>query len=308
MRIIDDLAFTRGDFPTPAVTIGSYDGLHRGHQEIIKRVIERARGEGGDAVVLTFEPHPVKFLQPQLRIPLITPYRKKMMLLERFGVDCTINLPFTRELSEMSAGTFLQEIVQERIGPCWVVVGFNFTFGKDRGGTSDELQKMGERLGFEVEIVPPFTVGDEVVSSTRIRELIVKGNIKEANRMLGRDFIIMGRVMHGHARGKGLGVPTANLEITSDLYPKHGVYAATVTEGAKTYHGVVNIGTNPTFDDEEFAVEVFLFNYQGDLYGRELQLSLVDRLRDEQSFPSPDALVHQIEKDIQRAKEVLSGK
>jgi len=308
MRIIDDLAFTRGDFSSPAVTIGSYDGLHRGHQEIIKRVIERARGEGGDAVVLTFEPHPVKFLQPQLRIPLITPYRKKMMLLERFGVDATINLPFTRDLSEMSAGAFLQEIVQERIGPCWVVVGFNFSFGKDRGGTADELQKMGERLGFEVEISPPFTVDDEVVSSTRIRELIVEGSIKEANRMLGRDFIIMGRIVHGHARGKELGFPTANLEITSDLYPKNGVYAATVTEGAKTYHGVVNIGTNPTFNDEEFAVEVFLFNYQGDLYGRELQLSLVDRLRDEQSFPSPDALVRQIEKDIQRAKEILNGK
>jgi len=275
MRIIDDLTFTKEDFSSPAVTIGSYDGLHLGHQEIIKRVIARASGEGGEAVILTFEPHPVKFLHPQLCIPLITPYRKKMMLL---------------------------------IGPRWVVVGFNFTFGKDRDGTADELKEMGARFGFEVEIVPPFTLNEEVVSSTRIRELIAEGSIKEANRMLGRDFIIMGRVVHGHDRGKGLGFPTANLEITSDLYPKTGVYAATVIQGEKTFQGIVNIGTNPTFGDEEFAVEVFLFDYQGDLYGRELWVALVDRVRDEQTFPSPDALVHQIEKDVQKAKEILRGK
>jgi riboflavin kinase/FMN adenylyltransferase len=308
MRIIDDLIFAREDFTSPVVTIGSYDGLHLGHQEIIKRVIERAKGEEGEAVVLTFEPHPVKFLHPQLWIPLITPYRKKMMLLERFGVDCTINLPFTKDLAQQSAKEFIQGIVQERIAPRWVIVGFNFTFGKDRTGTAEALKEMGARLGFEVEIVPPYAVNGEVVSSTRIRELIAEGNIKEAKRMLGRDFIIMGRVMYGHARGKGLGFPTANLEITSDLYPKHGVYAATVTQGEETYHGVVNIGTNPTFKDEEFAVEVLLFNYQGNLYGKELQVALVDRLRDEQTFPSPDALVQQIEKDVQKAKEILCGK
>jgi len=308
MRIIDDLTFTKEDFSSPAVTIGSYDGLHLGHQEIIKRVIARASGEGGKAVILTFEPHPVKFLHPQLCIPLITPYRKKMMLLERFGVDCTINLPFTQDLAQQSAEEFIQEIVQKRIGPRWVVVGFNFTFGKDRDGTADELKEMGARFGFEVEIVPPFTLNEEVVSSTRIRELIAEGSIKEANRMLGRDFIIMGRVVHGHDRGKGLGFPTANLEITSDLYPKTGVYAATVIQGEKTFQGIVNIGTNPTFGDEEFAVEVFLFDYQGDLYGRELWVALVDRVRDEQTFPSPDALVHQIEKDVQKAKEILRGK
>jgi riboflavin kinase/FMN adenylyltransferase len=308
MRIINDLTFTKKSFSSPAVTIGSYDGLHLGHQEIIKRAIERARDEGGEAVVITFEPHPVKFLHPELQIPLITPYRKKMMLLERFGVDVTINLPFTKDLAQQSAEEFIQGIVQERIAPRWVIVGFNFTFGKDRTGTAEALVELGERYGFAVEIVPPYTVNGEVVSSTRIRELIAEGSITEANRMLGRDFIIMGRVMHGHARGKGLAFPTANLEITSDLYPKNGVYAATVAQGEETYHGVVNIGTNPTFDDAEFAVEVFLFDYEGDLYGKELRVALVDRLRDEQTFPSPEALVHQIEKDVQKAKEILRGK
>ena len=308
MRIIDELAFTRDDFSSPAVTIGSYDGLHLGHQEIIKRVIERARGQGGEAVVLTFEPHPVKFLNPQAPFPLITSHRKKMMLLERFGVNCTINLPFTKALAHMSGEEFINEIVQKRMAPRWVVVGFNFTFGKNRTGTPDELKKIGTNLGFEVEIVPPFTVNGEVVSSTRIRDLITRGNIKEANLMLGRDFIIMGNVIHGHARGKGLGFPTANIEITSDLYPKEGVYAATITHEGKTYHGVVNIGTNPTFADKEFAVEVFLFDYQGDLYGQELQVALVEMIRDEQTFSSPDALVHQMEKDVHRAKEILRGK
>jgi riboflavin kinase/FMN adenylyltransferase len=308
MRLIADLTFTREDFTAPVVTIGSYDGLHLGHQAIIKRVIELAREAKGEAVVLTFEPHPVKFLHPELHIPLITPYRKKMLLLAQFGVDVTINLPFSENIARMSAEEFIREIVQRRIAPCQVVVGFNFTFGKGRTGSPEELKKIGERLGFGVEIIPPFQVAGEVVSSTRIRDLIVRGDIKEANRMLGSNFFMLGKVIHGHARGKGLGFPTANLEITQDLYPKDGVYAATVMVDERTYDGVLNIGTNPTFGDEQLAVEVFLFDYQGDLYGKELQVALVDKLRDEQTFPSADALVRQMKQDIHRAKEILRGK
>ncbi len=307
MRIIDDLTFTKEDFTFPVVTIGNYDGLHLGHQAIIKRVIELARKGKGEAVVLTFEPHPVKFLHPELQIPLITPYRKKMLLLAQFGVDVTINLPFSEDIASMSAKEFIQEIVQRRIAPRQIIVGFNFTFGKGRTGTSEELKKIGEGLGFKVEIIPPFHVDGEVVSSTRIRELIARGDIKEANRMLGSNFFMLGRVIHGHARGKDLGFPTANLEITQDLYPNDGVYAATVLVDERRYDGVVNIGTNPTFGDEQLAVEVFLFDYQGDLYGKELQVALVDKIRDEQTFPSVDLLVRQIEKDIKRAKEILKG-
>jgi riboflavin kinase/FMN adenylyltransferase len=305
MKIINDLTFSGTDFSSPAVTIGSYDGLHLGHQAIINRVIELARKERGEAIVLTFEPHPVKFLHPELPIPLITPYRKKMILLERFGIDCTINLPFTRDLAAMSAEEFITEIVQQLIAPRWVVVGFNFTFGKDRTGTAEELKKIGERLGFGVEIIPPYTVAGKVVSSTRIRELIMEGKILEANRMLGMNFFILGTVIHGHARGKDLGFPTANLEITEDLYPKAGVYAASVTIDGKTHKGVVSIGTNPTFGNGKFAVEVFLFDYQGNLYGKELQVAFVARLRDEQTFTSPEALVRQIERDVHKAKEIL---
>lgn len=308
MRIINDLTFTKEDFTSPVVTIGNYDGLHLGHQAIIKRVIELAKEGKGEAVVLTFEPHPVKFLHPELQIPLITPSRKKMLLLAQFGVDVTINLPFTDDIARMTAKEFIQEIVQRRIAPRQVVVGFNFTFGKGRTGTSGELKKIGESLGFNAEIIPPFHVDGEVVSSTRIRELIARGDIREANRMLGSNFFMLGKVIHGHARGKELGFPTANLEITQDLYPKEGVYAATVMVDERRYDGVVNIGTNPTFGDEQLAVEVFLFDYQGDLYGKELQVALVDKLRDEQAFPSPELLVRQIEKDIQRAKEILREK
>jgi riboflavin kinase/FMN adenylyltransferase len=308
MRIIDDLTFTKEDFASPVVTVGNYDGLHVGHQAIIKRVIELAREVKGESVVLTFEPHPVKFLQPELQIPLITPYRKKMMLLTQFGVDVTINLPFSEDIARMSAKEFIQEIVQKRIAPRRVVVGFNFTFGKGRTGSPEELIKIGKGLDFGVEIIPPFQVAGEVVSSTRIRELIAQGDIAEANHMLGGNFFMLGRVIHGHARGKGLGFPTANLEITQDLYPKDGVYAATVIVDEQSYDGVVNIGTNPTFGDEQLAVEVLLFDYQGDLYGKELQVALVDKLRDEQTFPSVDALKRQIGQDIQKAKEILRGK
>jgi riboflavin kinase/FMN adenylyltransferase len=308
MITIDDLTFTREDFSSPVVTIGSYDGLHLGHQAIIKRAIAVARREGGEAIVLTFEPHPVKILHPELQIPLITPYQKKLILLERLGVDVTINLPFTRDIYEMSAEEFIQEIVQKCIAPVWVIVGFNFTFGKGRAGTADTLKKMGERLGFKVEIIPPFHVAGEVVSSTRIRELITEGRIQEANYLLGMDFFILGRVVHGHARGKGLGFPTANLETNQDLYPKDGVYAALVTVDGKTYHAAANIGTNPTFGDAKRAVEVFLFDYQGDLYDKELQVAFKAWLRSELIFPSPDELVHQIEEDVKKAKEILHGK
>jgi riboflavin kinase/FMN adenylyltransferase len=305
MRIINDLTFTAGDFSSPVVTIGNYDGLHLGHQEIISRAIALAKNIGGETVVLTFDPHPVQFLHPELRIPLIAPYRKKMMLLEKYGVDCTINLPFTQDIAQFSAERFIQDIVVNRIAPAWVVIGFNFTFGKGRSGTAAELEMIGERLGFGVEIVPPHTVQGEVVSSSRIRDLIRQGEIAAANRMLGMHHFIFGTVIHGHARGKNLGFPTANIEITGDLYPKAGVYAATAVVGNELYQGVVSIGTNPTFQDKEFAVEVFLFGYQGDLYGKELQVNFVARIRDEATFSSPEALAHQIEQDVRTAKEIL---
>ena len=305
MRIINDLTFTAADFSSSVVTIGNYDGLHLGHQEIIARAIALAKNIDGETVVLTFDPHPVQFLHPELHIPLIAPYRKKMMLLEKYGVDCTINLPFTKDIAQFSAERFIQDIVVNRIAPSWVVIGFNFTFGKGRSGTAAELKKIGERLGFGVEVVPPHTVAGEVVSSTRIRDLIRQGEIAAANRMLGMHHFILGKVIHGHARGKGLGFPTANLEITGDLYPKAGVYAATVVVGNERYQGVVSIGTNPTFQDKEFAVEVFLFDYQGDLYGKELQVNFVARIRDEAIFPSPEALARQIERDVRTAKEIL---
>jgi riboflavin kinase/FMN adenylyltransferase len=305
MRIVNNLAFTASDFSSPVVTIGNFDGLHLGHQEIIAHAIALAKNIGGETVALTFDPHPVRLLHPELYIPLIAPYRKKMMLLEKCGVDCTINLPFTQDIAQFSAERFIQDIVVNRIAPSWVVIGFNFTFGKGRSGTAVELKKMGERLGFGVEIVPPHTVAGELVSSTRIRDLIQQGEITAANRMLGMHHFILGTVIHGHARGKGLGFPTANLEITGDLYPKAGVYAVTVMVDGEQYQGVVSIGTNPTFQDKEFAVEVFLFDYQGDLYGKELQVNFVARIRDEVTFPSPEALVRQIERDVRTAKEIL---
>lgn len=307
MRIIDDLSFTKGDFCSPVLTIGSYDGLHLGHQEIIKRVIELARKGEGESVVLTFEPHPVRFLHPELYIPLITPYHKKMVLLARMGVNVTINLPFTREIARMSAPAFIEDIVQGRIGPRTIVVGFNFTFGKGRKGTVEGLKEMGDRLGFAVEVIPPFRLEGEVVSSTRIRELISDGKVKEASRLLGGPFIILGKVIHGHSRGKSLGFPTANIEISQELYPREGVYAATVLVDGQRYDGVVNVGTNPTFGNGKLAVEVFLFEYSGDLYGKEIEVAFIDRLRDEKIFPSAEELVRQIEIDVQKAREVLKG-
>jgi len=306
VRIIDDTQFSRGDFASPTMTIGSYDGLHLGHQKILDQVISRAKSRGGEALVLTFEPHPAQVFSPESKIPLITPYRKKMMLLEQLGVDVTINLPFTKDVYTMSAKEFVEEIVVKKIGPRAVIVGFNFTFGKGRKGNVEDLERLGKIYGIEVHVTPPFRLDNKVVSSTRIRALIMQGNIREANRMLGRHFFILAKVIHGHARGRKLGYPTANLERAEDLYPKAGVYAAYVTVDNETYRGAVNIGTKPTFGDEDFSIETFVFDYKGNLYGKELTVSFVDRLRDEQRFPSPEALVQQMEKDIERSKEILT--
>ena len=306
MKVYRDYAFSREDFRRPVLTIGSYDGLHRGHQEIIRRVIERARERDGEALMLTFEPHPAKILRPEQPLPLITPYRKKVALLEEMGMDGVIILPFDEGLSRMSAEEFIREIIHGKIGPELIIVGYNFTFGHNREGTPSTLREWGKGLGFEVEVVSPLKEGPEVVSSTRIRELITEGRVKEANSLLGREFLIIGQVVRGKGRGRGMGFPTANIEPEQELLPARGVYAALVSWGEGTRYGVVNIGMRPTFGEEDLTVEVYVLNYRGDLYGKELKLGLVDRLRGEKAFSSAEELSRQIALDKERAEQILN--
>lgn len=300
--------FSPEDFKRPILTLGSYDGLHLGHQEIIRRVLQEARKRGGEGVVFTFEPHPAKVLHPSDPFPLITPYGKKMKLLEEMGVEAVINYPFTLELASLPPERFVKEILLQKVNPEKVIVGYNFTFGSKKGGTAADLKRMGRELGFEVEVVPPFKIDHEVVSSSRIRELIRRGAIPEANRLLGRDFLIVGEVVPGSGRGRDLGFPTANIQTEQELLPPKGVYAAWAHLGQKKQPAVVNIGTRPTFGEDNFTIEAYLPGYRGDLYGRELMLGLVQRLRQERPFEGPEELSRQIAEDVKRSLEILREK
>ncbi|RLA81591.1 MAG: hypothetical protein DRG33_00305 [Deltaproteobacteria bacterium] len=308
MRILRD-TFEASDFHHPVVTIGSYDGLHLGHQAIIKKVIKEAKEKGGESVVFTFEPHPVKVLHPHWDVPLITPYSKKILLLKEMGVDTVINYPFDQRLAKLSPEAFVEEVIYRRLRPLKVIVGYNFTFGRGKGGTAEDLREMGAAMGFEVEVIPPFEVEGKPVSSSRIRELVRQGRIEEANRLLGRDFIIMGEVVPGTGRGRKLGFPTANLRTEQELLPPKGVYAARAYVGSRGPHpAVVNIGTRPTFGEGDLVIEAFLPGFHGDLYGQELRLGFLRRLRDERPFSSPEALKEQISRDVEETLRLLQVK
>ncbi len=304
MRVLRDKLSPEG-FKHPVVTIGSFDGVHLGHQALIRRAIEEARRVKGETVVLTFNPHPMKILFPQKKLMLITPHEKKLALFEGMGVDVVIGYPFTRELSEKPPEAFVEEILCRGIRPLKVVVGYNFTFGKGRSGTAETLRDLGNAFGFDVEVIDPFQVDGRPVSSSRIREMILRGDLQGVLRLMGRRFSFSGKVVCGNRRGKELGVPTANLQVDPDQILPEGVFAVWVRVGDVLHQGVLNIGRRPTFGSGELSVEVHLIGFSGDLYGRDLCVELVEKIRDERPFEGPEALLQQIRADIEKASEIL---
>jgi len=293
------------------VTLGNFDGVHLGHQKIFELVIQKAREIGGESVVYTFEPHPMKVLYPGKRMPLITSYKERARLVEEMGIDVLVSAPFDLEFAKMEASDFVRDVLVGAIGARIVLVGYDYAFGKGRRGDTELLKKMGEEMGFEVVVVPPVMLNGSAVSSSRIRSVIEEeGDVALAARMMGREFSVTGKVVEGHRRGKALGFPTANLQVESELMPRPGVYAVKVgiVETGGTFGGMANLGTNPTFGNGTLSFEVHLFDFQGDLYGKELTVSFVDRLRDERKFPSPEALVEQLRKDEERSRAILSSR
>lgn len=290
-----------------AVTLGNFDGVHLGHQRIFKLLKEKARLIGGASVVYTFEPHPVKVLYPEKRMPLITSYRERAELVERLGVEVLISAPFDLEFANIGAKEFVRDILVRALGVKAVLVGYDYAFGRNREGDIDLLRAMGREMGFEVEVVPPVMLNGSVVSSSRIRSVIEEeGDVALASRMMGREYAVVGSVMEGHRRGKSLGYPTANLRVQSELVPKPGVYVVRVDVCGGLLGGMANLGTNPTFGDEGLSFEVHIFDFQGDLYGRELKVFFVERLRDERRFPSVDELVQQLKRDETLSRTILS--
>lgn len=287
------------------VTLGNFDGVHRGHREIIRRAVEGARAHASTAVAVTFEPHPLGVLAPERAPRMLGTVRQRVALLAECGIEVVVLQHFTRRFSSIGAEEFVREYLVEKLRVRHVVVGHNVGFGHHRQGNADFLRRLGARYGFEVEVVPPVTVEGRRVSSSAIRSAVREGKLREAGAMLGRPYSICSRVIRGRRRGKQLGFPTANLRIGGVQLPPDGVYAVRATVGERTWPGVANLGFNPTFGNEERSLEVHLFGFEGELYGQRLEVAFLERLREERKFPGPAELADQIRLDIERARQIL---
>jgi riboflavin kinase/FMN adenylyltransferase len=306
--VYDDLPPGDSAFSRTVATIGNFDGVHLGHQAILARVCQRARELEGQAVAITFNPHPVKVLRPEVNLPLLTTPDQKLQLMADSGLDAVVVLPFTPKFAALPAREFVGQYFCERLKAREVVVGHDYCFGRGREGNIELLKQMGEINGFTVQVVWAVEVHGAVVSSSLIRALLRLGKVMEANRLLGRPYGVAGRVIQGKGRGaKLLGVPTANILSSNELLPASGIYAVWVRRGTATLPGVANIGTCPTFDNEELSLEVHLLEFSGDLYGESLEVQFVARLREEQRFPSLETLAAQIRADIAAAQRVLAS-
>ena len=298
MEIIKKLAALTQKFPQPVVALGMFDGVHLGHASVIRRAVEVARKISGTAIVFTFSNHPLSVLAPENAPLMIGSRSLRREIFENLGVDILIEIPFTRELSRKSPEEFL-ELLRDKISPVCVVTGPNYTFGRLGKGNGRMLLREAESYGFRAEICPAVTVDKKTVSSTRIRALIAEGNLSEANALLGRNFTYVSKVVNGDRRGRKLGFPTANLEIEDHraMLP-NGVYVVRVKVGENFYSGIANVGDNPTFKVAKRRLEVFIDNFSGDIYGEEIAVSFVSKIRDEKIFASVDELKAQLSDDL----------
>ena len=311
MKIIDRLENISQPFKNAVITIGNFDGVHIGHQALFHEVIEKAVAIDGTSIAMTFEPHPLRVLQKNSLPPLITVYEQKNELIERVGIDVLICIPFTREFASLSAEAFIKDLLVAKIGMRVIVVGKDYTFGRNREGNLSVLKSYASELGYEVIVAEWIKAEREVadrISSTKIRELIMAGEVEPARKMLGRHYQIRGLVVKGRDRGgKLLGIPTANINLQDELCPKTGIYAVTVEYNQQLYKGVANIGYSPTFDDHQFTVEVHLLNFSENIYGQKIRVNFIQRIRNEKKFVGIADLKEQIHQDIKTAHKILAA-
>lgn len=288
------------------LALGNFDGLHRGHQKILDRVRRAASEHGGTAVVLTFDPHPTRIIRPDKAPPLLMTAEQKRHALERAGMDGMAVVEFTRDLAGWDPERFVRVVLVDWLHVVEVWVGANFLFGRERSGNFTLLRLLGAQLGFRAEKIDPVRYKDFVVSSTRIRRLISEGRVDEAGALLGHHYTIDGLVVEGEGRGRTLGFPTANLRTSNEVLPPNGVYAAFVRTGGRILPSLVNIGLRPTFGDvDRPVIEAHVLGMEVQLYGREIEIAFVVRLRDERRFESAEALVRQIDADRERALKLF---
>jgi riboflavin kinase/FMN adenylyltransferase len=290
-----------------ALAIGNFDGVHRGHQALLLAARHEAGALGAAAGVILFEPHPREFFQPDKPHFRLTPLERKLELLEQLGLDVAVVLTFDARLAGLSAHDFVERIVVEALGARYLVIGYDFRFGKGRAGEPDTMRRAGTALGFGVTVVAQVAEAGEVFSSNAIRAELAQGDVAGAAQMLGHWWRLSGTVIGGFKRGAGLGFPTANIALAPGTALAHGIYAVRVHLDGTVHAGAAYLGTRPTFDDGAPMLEVFLLDFEGDLYGRAIAVELIDHLRGDRRYESIDELKAQMTRDCDRAREVLAA-
>ncbi len=308
MEIYTSLGDIQEPFHNAAVTIGNFDGVHLGHQLLFAEVVSKAYQNRGTSVAITFEPHPLKVVRPEIGIKLISTAEQKRELIALANIDKLVIIPFTREFAATPARTFVDQVLRQTIGVKELVVGYDYAFGKSRQGDIPFLQAQGREKGFGVTVVEPYYVDSMLASSTKVRQLVAQGRMQEVRKLLGRYYQIRGEVRMGKQRGGPLlGFPTANLAIAEeDLCPQLGVYVTQVVYDGKCYGGVLNIGYNPTFEGSRLSAETHIFDFNQDIYGKPIKINLLRFLRGEKKFSSPTELAAQIGEDVAQARQVLA--
>ncbi len=321
MRVIYSHEIKKEIFDRPVLSLGNFDGVHLGHQDILRNLKMKAEKYSTKSVVHTFEPHPLKVVAPHKSPMLINSLEEKIALIDSFGIDLLICSDFTAEFAKQHPEEFVRDLLVEKIGVREVIVGHDYAFGKGRAGNTAFLREFGEKYNFNVTIVAPFKVGDVVVSSSVIRKMILEGDVKEIRKLLGRNYSVVGEVKKGAGRGERIGFPTANMHVLKELIPKTGVYAVYVKRGKRFYKGVMNIGFRPTFNSTDdgdgshqsilagekrpLTIEVHILDLKENLYGELVETFFVERLRREEAFKSSALLTEKIKEDVSRAEEIL---
>ena len=307
MRVLQRLQDCAG-LPFPVVTIGNFDGVHAGHRAVLKLARERVQAQHGTVIVLTFEPHPLRVLAPGVELKFLSDPEEKLALLEQAGVDVVVRLPFTRDFANQTPEEFMAQILRDGLGTRELYVGQNFRFGKERRGTIDTLKEASPRLGFTVTVISPVIREGAPVSSTRIRDFIQAGAMREAAVLLGRPYMLRGAVIQGSRRGGALGFPTANLfPPDGRVLPPDGVYATHLRMETHEWGAVTYVGTRPTFGRGARMIETYLLDGDQNLYSCEIVITFHERLRGDQTFESADFLARQIAADVDRTRMILRG-
>lgn len=308
MQVFHRLDDVPSDFGPTLLSVGNFDGVHRAHQSVLKEIVSRARAEGGKSMAVTFEPHPIRILRPDAGLKLLTPKTEKVRLLAETGLDAVLLLPFTRDLSLMTPHQFAHDVLKNRLHACEVHEGYNFHFGHKAQGTVEMLGQFGRELGFSVTEYPEMRLRGEPVSSSHIRKLMQEGRVSRARHLLGRPFAILSTPGRGRGYGSKYTVPTINLSRYEEMVPRDGVYITRARVGKECFDSVTNVGKRPTFGDELFAIETHLLNFHPIELSpeTEVELSFLQRLRDEIKFPSVEALKEQIGKDVKKANRYFA--